>query len=560
MASRVSNRSERESSTAIKDLVSISKSEIYIKSESGKKINISWAFKTLDPQMIDTDGELKHKLIQSGVVQKMEYVSKKMIIIYNWLSSNGVDFFTKVSNNNASPKISLSNYNSFLDTFFSNLSPMVKVYSDLESGSYRARLNSETISLIFSDGSFKDSAESIVSKASELVDLYNASQTLNSIYLNLQPSLGTAKSINLSTGEAEKSLTINLLDPYSLWSIVSNPAMTTRFGGPINPEDIDDYKSFIIATFGLQDIVRGIVSSTGIDASTFKEDNLFDLAGFYNKRLNSLGGDPDSPLVSFAKLFNLSLADDKRANTYINGYPISLSESGKIEEIVSSAETSNFIIDPSSYIEHPYRLETSLYELTESEILKIKNKLKESVDRSKVEEDILDEKLDGESLSLREKKRSESSLAANAAGKKFIENKYNKIIKEKAEIIIEGMISELMIKNEVIAETLARNERMQRGEEVMTLKELDTLSRKFGTERPNSPFNWSDYRALSMEINANLRKIVANLYNPQAKTAFNIISWRKIAQSATDDEGTMIRSLYHKWWEQYLNVMAKLAS
>ena len=94
----------------------------------------------------------------------------------------------------------------------------------------------------------------------------------------------------------------------------------------------------------------------------------------------------------------------------------------------------------------------------------------------------------------------------------------------------------------------------------MTLKELDTLSRKFGTERPSSPFNWSDYRALSMEINANLRKIVANLYNPQTKTALDFISWRKIAQSATDDEGTIIRSLYHKWWEQYLNVMAKLAS
>jgi hypothetical protein len=217
--------------------------------------------------------------------------------------------------------------------------------------------------------------------------------------------------------------------------------MTTRFGGPINPEDINDYKSFVIATFGLQDIVKGIVGSTGIDASTFKEDDLFDLAGFYNKSLKSKGGDPDSSLVSFAKLFNLSLDDSNRAKTYINGYPVSLGDTGKMEEIISSAETSNFIIDQSSYIEHPYRLETSLYELTESEILKIKNKLKESVDRSKVEEDILDEKLDNESLSLREKKRSELSLAANAASKKSIESKYNKIIKEKAEIIIEGMIS-----------------------------------------------------------------------------------------------------------------------
>lgn len=560
MASRISNRSERESSTAIKDLVSISKSEIYIKSESGKRINISWAFKTLDPQMIDADGKLRHKLVQSGVVQKMEYVSKNMVLIYNWFSSNSAEFFTKISNNNASPKISLSNYNSFLDTFFSNLSPMAKIYSDLESGTSRARLNSETISLIFSDGSFKGSRENIISKASELVDFYNASQALNSIYLNLQPSLGTANSINLSTGQAEKSLAINLLDPYSLWSIISNPAMTTRFGGPIDPEDINDYKSFVIATFGLQDIVKGIVGSTGIDASTFKEDDLFDLAGFYNKSLRSKGGSPDSSLVSFAKLFNLSLDDNNRAKTYINGYPVSLGDTGKVEEIISSAETSNFIIDQSSYIEHPYRLETSLYELTESEILKIKNKLKESVDSSKVEEDILDEKLDSESLSLREKKRAELSLAANAAGKKSIENKYNKIIKEKAEIIIEGMISELMIKNEVIAETFARNERMQRGEDVMTLKELDTFSRKFGTERLNSPFNWSDYRALSMEINANLRKIVANLYNPQTKTALDFISWRKIAQSATDDDGTIIRSLYHKWWEQYLNVMAKLAS
>jgi hypothetical protein len=47
----------------------------------------------------------------------------------------------------------------------------------------------------------------------------------------------------------------------------------------------------------------------------------------------------------------------------------------------------------------------------------------------------------------------------------------------------------------------------------------------------------------------------------KVRTASNKnISWRKIAQSVTEDESTIIRSLYHEWWDRYLNVMAKIAA
>lgn len=544
-AARISTQSFHadESLRSPKDLVSISDLGIYIGLESGKKLDISWAFKSLDPQIIDENKRLRHKLVQSGVVQKMDYISKKMNLIYGWLSSSGKYIFKEISNQKYTAGVDLSSFDRFLDTFFSSLSPFVKISANYEKGTSYASLDISGIDFSIISETSKDKKEEFIKNLSELVDYYNASQTLNSIYLNLRPTITTADTTNIKTNTNGRSIAIKLLDPYSLWSIVSNPAMSTRFGGPIKPEDVDDYKSFIIETFGLEDIVSGIVNATGIDASKFRESDLFDLAGFYNRRLKEDIPKERESLEKFAQLFKLDVGEFG-AKTYINGFPISkyTGFSKTMEQIISNVKTSNFILDSSSYIEHPYKLSSSLSDLSEEKINEIRDRIRSSIYQDKPLVNEITEK------SLEELKD------------KINDPNYDQMLKGLIISKIERLISEKISEQSEIKEIRAKNKRLQSGEDAPTLEDLDSLARSFGTQRKNSPFSWSDYRALTMEINSNLRKIVSSLYNPQTKTAGKLISWRKIAQSVTDEESTMIRSLYHKWWEQYLNIMAKMAS
>ena len=48
-----------------------------------------------------------------------------------------------------------------------------------------------------------------------------------------------------------------------------------------------------------------------------------------------------------------------------------------------------------------------------------------------------------------------------------------------------------------------------------------------------------------------------DLWASETKKVGKDLSWRKIAQSATDDDGTIITSLYHRWWDAYLKTLAK---
>lgn len=548
---QIANTSEKSNTKTVKDMVSISDAEIYIRSESGRRINISWAFKSLDPQITNEDGDLRHKLVQSGVVQKMDHINRNMNSIYQKLASNSQSFFETISNTSYCQKINLSNNDSFFETFFSPLSPVIKISADIESGSSRASLNMNNINLALSKPLYVEmsfSKEDLLSNLRILTDYYNASQILNSTYLDLRPTLILASSTDLKEGRADKSLAISLLDPYSLWAIVSNPAMTTRFGGPIDPNYIDDYKSFIIQTFGLEDIASGVIKKTGLKQSSFKVEDLFDLAGFYNRYYKKNNDEADRPLINFAKLFNLNIDMNiyeklGTANTYVNGYPICTGLSSGLKEVVETAETCNFVVHPDSYIAHPYRFESSLSSLTDS----LLNTLKKEIDKNKanmiveIEKDL--------SADISEIKNSNlSAVEKKSKIKEVVSNEY------------ESRRAELLSKADLVVSARERNRQLESGEITLSIDELFSLATGSGISRKDSPFSWSDYRALIREIQRSMRRVVANLQGSNTRTASKNISWRKIAQTATDDQGTMIRSLYHEWWKDYLNIMAKLAS
>lgn len=548
---QIANTSEKINAKKVKDMISVSDAKIYIRSESGRRINISWAFKSLDPQIINEDGDLRHKLVQSGVVQKMDHINRSMNSLYQKLASNSQGFFETISKINSCQKISFSNNESFFETLFSPLSPVIKISVDIESGSSRASLNMNNINFALSKPLYEEmnfSKEDLLSNLVMLTDYYNASQILNFTYLDLRPTLVTASSTDLRKGRADRSLAISLLDPYSLWAIVSNPAMTTRFGGPIDPDYIDDYKSFIIQTFGLEDIASGVIKKTGLKPSSFKVEDLFDLAGFYNRYYKKNNDEADQPLINFAKLFNLNIDMNVynklgTANTYINGYPICTNPSSGLKEVVESAETSNIVVDSSSYIEHPYRFESSLSSLTDS----LLNDLKKKIDKNK--DNLIREIKKDLSADISEINKSNLSAGEKKSKiKELVSNEY------------ESRKAELLSKADPVVSARERNRQLESGEITLSIDELFSLATGSGIIRKDSPFSWSDYRALIREIQRSMRRVVANLQGSKTKTASKTISWRKIAQTATDDQGTMIRSLYHEWWKDYLNIMAKLAS
>jgi hypothetical protein len=69
---RTSVRSSGSFSSSIVD------KKIVINADSGKRIDISWAFKTPDPQIEDEEGNVKTTLVQSGIVQKLHFLDSMM--------------------------------------------------------------------------------------------------------------------------------------------------------------------------------------------------------------------------------------------------------------------------------------------------------------------------------------------------------------------------------------------------------------------------------------------------------------------------------------------------
>ena len=545
----VSNTVDVTAGKRIKDIISISDSKIFITLDSGKRLDISWAFKTLDPQIIE-GGAVRHRLVQSGIVQKMNYISSKIDYIFNLFKKPSYRSFIEKIEEIKQYKISLDNKNSFLDSFFSNLCEAVIISNDIESGVFKAKLNFELIQNAIGKVS-KDQIllgfpmeKDIFQNISQLVDYYNASQILNNIYNKQQPTLITADSINLKKGNKSKSLALSLLDPYSLWKIITNPVMSSRFGGPIKSENIELYKSFVIQIFGLKDIVDGVIEDTGFSPSDFKEEDLFDLSGFYTKYYKSKSFTEDNALKRFADLFKLDIKRDDQGNeakSYINGHPINTNNSSAdLQKIISKSQISGFLVDKNSYIEHPYRFMNSLDDITDSELKNIRKRLEKEINKIDLKELVFKERI--EEIKNLEPGKNRADIIDNMVKEKF-----------------NTLLSEAMRNDPTIKAAFERNDALENGQQTLSIKELISLATGSGINRGISGFNISDYRTLSMEVNANLSRIIANLYSPQTKKAENSISWRKIAQHFSDDDGTMIMSLYRQWWDGYLNTMAKIA-
>jgi hypothetical protein len=573
----ITNTSE-SGAKRIYDLISISKAEIFITLASGQKVDISWAFKTLDPQFFE-NGALKHTMVQSGVVQKLGYISREMNQIYNELNRFAGDIFERTY---GEAKISLKSRDEFLETFFSVASPSIIFSEDISLGIKKASLNNNYVNALESD--FKNYSQivgssnktdtlerfnSIKFNLLKLVDYYNAAHILNATYLNQQPTIIDAKSVNLSTNKPGTSLAVHLLDPYSLWMMVSNPFMSKRFGGPIDSNHIDDYKTFIIETFGISEIVREVVEATGIKASRFEEKDLFDLSGFYNRYYKQDGNSESPELKRFAELFKLNIdvvENNHNAKSYINGYPIFNGESEDIKSIMSSASnySKEFCLNQDSFIEHPYRFEYILENMTESEIIKIKKVIEKNIDKEKIKDNIWrEERVEGQgSILSRMKGELEKMKGSKAPILKKIREKYEDMVDELTVEKVDEIVNKEFLKNESVLSQLSRNKKLESGEDTLSLDELLSLAKSFGIvrkERPVGEPTISDYRALTMEINSNLRRILANIYNPITKESKDYISWRKIAQFETDNESTIIASQYHKWWDAYLAVMEKLS-
>jgi hypothetical protein len=338
-----------------------------------------------------------------------------------------------------------------------------------------AKLNMSEINIddIKTDNVMLGSNENIdemINTLSKFIDYYNASQALNLEYSRLTPSISNSDVFNVSLKRKTKCPSLKLLDPYSIWKMITSKTMTTKFGGLINSEDVEQYKEFVISTFGIDDIARKVCEKVGFLNGEFEPEDMFDVVGFC-KRYNS-----HQNIKLLKDLFSLQPAivdeiatDDIR--TYDNGMPIRGNKNKDLTAILSNAEYTEYSLTESSYIKHLYRTKTLLDNLTGAQL------------------------------------KDPKEVA-----------KYKELIRK-----------------------------LEDGSAMMTIKEILSLEKSLSIA--DNPSLYKEFSEIMLRL------------SKRPKTSSNKnISWRKIAQSATEDEGTIIRSLYHEWWDRYLNVMAKIAA
>ena len=469
-----------------KHFFTISDAKIYISSQSfgdsmieSKPLDISWAFNMLNPQISDEQGVTKHKLIQSTVVRKLDFISSEMIKCYELINKKSNISISALLEEEYPGLNTTESFDIFCNFLFSDCISWLKVSPDMSRGVKQARLDVSEIDFDAINNELivagaNENVQEMINTLSKFIDYYNASQILNLEYSKLTPSISNSEVFNISLGYKTKSLSLKLLDPYSMWRMVNSKSMTTKFGGPIDSENIDQYREFIISTFGIADIAKKVCEKVGFTNGEFAPADMFNIAGFC-KRYKS-----HPKIKNFKDLFSLkSVALDEDDDikiygddieTYSNGMPICSGKTKDLTSIISNAEYGEYSLGQSSYIKHLYRTKTLLNNLTGAQ-------LKDPKEVAKYKE-------------------------------------------------------------------LIRN--LEDGTATMSLKDLVSLEISLRLDNPSLFKEFSE--------------IMFRLSKRPKTSSDNNISWRKIAQSATDDEGTIIRSLYHEWWDRYLNVMAKIAA
>lgn len=478
----------RDQTDVRQDSLFISKASIKVKTDSGNVLDMLWAFKALDPQFYDEGGQVKSQLVQSGAVQKLEYIKLQMSQIYNWIESNAKNPVMELLEQ------SFSSFEEFLSIFFSSTSVCVRITTDLTKSVKAAALITSTAMI----GNVIEKKKGIsiyaqinelMTKLVRLVDLYNAAQVLNLEYSKLRPQLNMVNSIDLSNNSEIKSLSLKVLDPFSLWKMITNPAMSTDFGGPINPANVEDYKAFVISAFGINELLGKVCDETTLTTNRISAEDLFDLPGFCERYISKYS--KDAAITRFIDMFHLELDDTGAVKTYINGYPMIFAHSGKLEEMTSSLNTKQFELHESSYVEHLCRTKTMFESLTAKDM------------------------------------KDPTKLAA--------------------------------LKERIIA--------LQNGTESSTLDELLSLvtsikneAQRYSAGGKSAPKKAGDMEALRIALLKIANRAYFGTSRPLSSRAQKSLSWRKIAQDATNDDSIMeLRGLYDALQQQILNIMATMA-
>lgn len=512
-----------------KDSFVLTESNIFIPRDGKSPLNISWAFLANDPQFKDESGIVKTKLLQSGIVQKLKYISENLTELYGWFkSAESILLEIKKKKFRQKWMVSFETEDIFLKNIISDASPLGRITMSLESGiNIAVPADYNTIS----SGYPKNSSIPIttfVEKLGLFCDLYNSAQRLNKMYSDLKPLIESVPALNLAekktqrtVGEKKKSRAacIRLLDPYSMWMMISNPAMHTTFGGQIDPDDIEDYKSFITSTFGLQDFVDSVCSEFKIKQGLFTINDLFNLPGFFEKK-QTKDNISEATIKEIAKFFNIELTEYGVINTHRLGIPKqSTKKQTRISEVIGSCQVSDYSVHKDSYLTYPTRLVHSLSDLPNSTLNKI---IKEANDKIK-----------------KMKKEIEERITLESRGLSKVE------IEERILSEIKRLTIEEVNNNQEILESRRRAAALNSGEEVASIYEMANLaSASTDSARPK-------------ELLDETLAIFRDLWTSETKKVGKDLSWRKIAQTTTDNDGTIIASLYRRWWEAYLKTLAK---
>ena len=515
----------REDSNEEKVGMTISESKVFIPRAGKDSLNISWMFATNDPQFKDESGLLKIKLIQSGVVQKLTYIGLKLSEFYSWFSNQDVrDVIEAIDNEAGGFGISFDSKELFLETIFSEDSIFIEKEINSSYGFISVSPYVNNIVSYYPESDINVSE--FLYKFGLLCDFFNAAQKLNKIYQQQKPALSSVHAINLAKKQSENkkktdaqsAFCIKMLDPYTLWTMINNPAMHSGFGGLINPGDVEDYKEFIISTFGLESLRRQVLAATGFRENEFKIDDLFNIVEFYKNNLSNSKN--AKKLTELAKLFKLDIDQLGNIASYRFGIPASKESSSGLSKIMNSLEFSEYAVDSNSYLEYPVMLNTSLDDISDSEmkeiIAEVDKKIKSMTDQ--IRSDVLEKSKD--------------------LTKEEVEEEIKKeILRVKTDLIIN---------HPTILDLREKLTSLNSGEKVLSIDEIIRFARsKVSIDRP---------RLLLQEV----LRIVKDLWSSPTKKISKNISWRKIAQSTSDDDGTIIRSLYHRWWAAYLDILSKI--
>lgn len=530
--------------------MSISNSKVSIPRDGRPPLDISWAFLMNNPQFRDDSGTIKTKLIQSGVVQKLTHISAEITRLFSWFASSGKETLGLVGEALWSEEIPLSSEDSFIRSIFSEDSAFIKLEIDQSLGLiFSYPYSNNIISDYPSDAPV--GLDEFLDKLTSLCDFYNASQKLNKRYKELQPLLDSTSAINLAkksknkedkTALGQRALMIRLLDPYSLWMMVNNPAMRANFGGPINSDDVDDYKEFIISTFGLEGFRRSIVEKTGFLDSDIKIDDIFDIHALH-KRFVGKSKYKDQ-LRALVGLFKLQVDENDSLVTHRFNMPVIESSSAALEECLKTIELSEYSVHPSSYLEYPAKLSHSLDDLTDGEIKDILKKADDAAEevtlRVRAELIASNPELTPEYIKKNFKNDPERlKIELNGLSEKIkrLVSSHPEVVRKKQEFISNSV---------AIQDSRRRAAAINSGERVLSLDDMFKLSRPDSSsiERP---------RLLAAEG----VRIFRELWTSPTKKFSREISGRKIAQIQTDEDGTIIRSLYDRWWDAYLKIVAK---